>query len=200
MNIFLLPWVELAILIPLVGAICIAGLRTQEAAYRWCVGFTVAALGAALLASFGYYAGLTPVNGGTGSVFDFFGRRVLAVDELNAPLVPLAALLHVLTALSTARTKVVRFSFAWTLAGESLTLAGFACIDPWSLVILFSLALVSPFLEMRRRGSPTRVYALHMGLFAALLVAGLAFSGGAFPGGQAIATSFTAPPRPVPGL
>jgi NADH-quinone oxidoreductase subunit M len=186
MNLFLLPWLELSMLIPLAGAIGVGLLRTQDAAYRWCIGFTGAAFGATLLAGIGYYFDLTPGNGGSGSVFEITGRRVFALDELNGPLLPLVALLHVLTALSTARTKVVRFSFAWTLAGESLRLAGFACAEPWPLVILFSLELVTPLFEMRRRGRSTRVYALHMGLFVLLLSTGWACVDGSLPGGRDI--------------
>ena len=189
MTLFSLPWLEIAILLPIAGAIGVAMQRTQDGAYRWCVGFAGAAFGACALACFGFYSGLTPANGGSGSLFELTGRRIFVLDELSAPLLPLAALLHFLTSLSTARTKMARFSFGATLADESLRLALFACSDPWPLVILFSMGVVPPYLEMRRRGSSTRVYALHMGLFVVLLAAGWACVDGSLPGGREVGSA-----------
>ena len=40
----------------------------------------------------------------------------IVIDELSAPLLPLAALLYLLTAMATLRTKIRRFSFAGTLS------------------------------------------------------------------------------------
>ena len=97
-----------------------------------------------------------------------------AVDGLSAPLLPLVALLHFLTALATARTKMARFSFAWMLAGEAVRLATFACVNPWLLVGLLAVATVPPLFELTNRQRPTRVYVVHMGPFVALLVAGWA--------------------------
>jgi NADH-quinone oxidoreductase subunit M len=96
------------------------------------------------------------------------------VDEFSATLLPAVALLHFLTALATARTKMARFSFAWMLAGEAVRLAAFACVDPWLLIGLLTVGTVPPFFELRGRGKPTRVYLLHMGAFVALSVAGWA--------------------------
>ena len=189
MNAFVIPWLELAIAIPLVGAIWVGCLRTQDAAYRWSLGFTGATLVAALMACIGFHSGLTPSNGGIGSLFELTGRRILTLDELSAPLMPLVALLHFLTSLSTARTKTARFSFVSTLAGESLRLAAFACADPWPLVLLSCLGTLTPYFEMRRRGRPTRVYSLHLGLFAVLLIAGWACVDGTLPGGREVGSA-----------
>jgi NADH-quinone oxidoreductase subunit M len=84
----------------------------------------------------------------------------------------LVALLHFLTALATARTKMARFSFAWMLAGESLRLAIFACKAPLVLIGLLVAGAGLTYLELVRRGKPTRIYVLHMGLFVACLVGG----------------------------
>ncbi len=101
------PWLELAVAVPLVGGLCVARVRDPLAAARWCLGFAGAALGVRA--------------GGVGGVRDragdrrnesadvlprLFGRTVFALDALSAPLVPLVALLHFLTALATARTKM----------------------------------------------------------------------------------------------
>ena len=87
---------------------------------------------------------------------------------------PAVALLHFLTALATARTKMRRFSFSWSLAAEAIRLAMFSCKASWLLVGLLALCTVPPYFELRNRGRPTRVYVLHMALFVGLLVLGWA--------------------------
>ena len=99
---------------------------------------------------------------------------MLQLDELSAPLVPAVALLHFLTALATARTKMRRFSFSWSLASESIRLAMFSCRASWLLIGLLTLCTVPPYFELRNRRRPTRVYVLHMALFVGLLVLGWA--------------------------
>lgn len=168
------PWLELAVAVPLAGALCLAWVRNAAVASRWCLGFLAAGLGCAVAAWAGFALGWTPDGSGPDAVLPkLFGRPVLAVDALSAPLVPLVALLHFLTALATARTKMTRFSFAWLLAGSALRVGMFASREPWDLAVLLLLGLLPPFVELRRRGRPVRVYTLHMGLFAALLVPGL---------------------------
>jgi NADH-quinone oxidoreductase subunit M len=96
------------------------------------------------------------------------------VDALSAPLLPLVALLHLLTVLATARVKLNRMSLGGHLAGEAVRLGLLAAAPtaPWMLVLFLVLGTVPPLVEMRQRGRPTRVYELHMGLFVALLLAG----------------------------
>jgi NADH-quinone oxidoreductase subunit M len=72
---------------------------------------------------------------------------------------------------------MTRFSFAWLLAGCSLRVATFGCPGGWALGVLLAVNVLPPYLELVRRGRPTRAYALHMGLFVALLFAGLAADG-----------------------
>src|SRR5262249_15965061 len=103
-----------------------------------------------------------------------FGRQIFGLDELSAPLVPTVALLHFLTAIATARTHMRRFSFSWSLAAEVIRLATFSCKEPWVLIGLLATATVPPYIELRHRGRPTRVYVLHMALFVGLLVFGWA--------------------------
>jgi NADH-quinone oxidoreductase subunit M len=67
-----------------------------------------------------------------------------------------------------------RFSFSWSLAEETIRLATFSCKDPWLLIGLLTASTIPPYIELRNRKRPTRVYLLHMGLFVLLLVGGWA--------------------------
>ena len=103
-----------------------------------------------------------------------FGADLLVVDQLSAPLLPMTALIYALTAIATVRTKIRRFSFAWTLASESIAMATYSCRDPWVLIVLLVAGVVPPYLELRARGKPTRVHDVHMAAFVVLLVLGQA--------------------------
>src|SRR6185312_15909620 len=65
-----------------------------------------------------------------------------------------------------------RFSFAWSLAAEAISLAIFSCRDPWILIGLLSIATVPPYIELLNRGRPTRLYVLHMAIYVGLLIVG----------------------------
>ncbi|HEY1189313.1 MAG TPA: proton-conducting transporter membrane subunit [Gemmata sp.] len=177
------PWLELAVAVPLVGSLCLARARNAPVASRWCLGFMGTGLASAVAAWAGFVSGAVPDGGGPGAVLpELFGRPVFALDALSAPLVPLVALLHFLTVLATARAKMARFSFAWLLAGAAVRVAAFACREPWDVSALLLLSAVPPYFELRRRARPTRVYAAHMALFAGLLVSGSAARELAAPG------------------
>jgi NADH-quinone oxidoreductase subunit M len=185
MNPLALPWLEMSITLPLVGALFVGRFRDPVAASRWCLGFTGLTLAATLLAWAGQHTGAAPDGVSPWGVLpQVFGRAVLEIDELSAPLLPLVALLHLLTALATARTKMGRFSFAWLLAGESLRLAAFGCKEPWVLIGLLAAAPGLTYVELLRRGKPTRLYALHMGLFVGLLAVGWSGAEGLLPLGS----------------
>jgi NADH-quinone oxidoreductase subunit M len=170
-----LPWLELSVLLPLIGACFVGRLSDAETARKWSLaisGFVLACTVAAWID----FAGLrgTEANDPWGPVARLFGPHFLVIDELNAPLLPLTALLYLLTAVATLRTKVRRFSFAWSLFSEAVLLATFACKEPWGIIALLAAGTVPPYLELRARHKPTGVYVLHMALFVALLVAGWA--------------------------
>ena len=144
-----LPWLELAVAVPLAGAAVVGRMRNPYRAGRWCLAVTGAALGCAVLAWLGFYLGYEP-----------WAARwsPLVLDGLSAPLVPAVALLHFLTVLATARTKAARVSFGWLLAGESARLAAFGCADPWLLIALLAAAIVPPYAELLQRGKPINVW------------------------------------------
>jgi NADH-quinone oxidoreductase subunit M len=169
------PWMEGSILIPLLGAVYVSLLRDSEQARRISIGLCAMSL----LCAAGEWIDFTRMD-----VYEahdswdvlriIFHEDVFVIDELTAPLLPLGALLYLLTVLATLRTKVNRFSFGWTLVSESLLLATFSCRSPWIVIALLTLGTIPPWIELRNRRQSTRVYVIHMGLFIALLCAGQA--------------------------
>lgn len=175
MNVLHLPWVEAAIALAWVGALCISQVRHPSLAYRWGLLFTGSVFLCTFLAWLSFFDSTAAPAGAVWSVQPYlFGQTIFRLDELNAPLVPVVALLHFLTALATARTKMRRFSFSWSLAAESIRLATFSCTHPGVLVGLLIADTVPPYIELLNRRKPTRVYLLHLALFVGLLLAGWA--------------------------
>ena len=181
MSEFQIPFVAAAALLPLAGAALVGRLRDTQRAHRWAsviAGVTlVCAIGAWQDFNFRQAA-----DGGAGVAQErwnpvsvlFGGQTPLAVDELTAPLLPTIALLYFLTILATQKTKVRRVSFGRTLVAESVLLATFSAREPWLIVGLLALGTIPPYLELRRRMKPTRVYLVHMVAFVVLLVGGWA--------------------------
>lgn len=172
MNAFDWPWVEIAVAAPLLGAAAVRFARTTEQAGRIAAAVTAVALAASVLAWVAFLIGEPPPR--VSLSVELIGRELLRVDRLNGPLLPMVALLHLLTIVTTARVKMNRMSFTGHLLGESIRLATFACAEPWPLVVLLALGPVPPFLELLGRRRPTRVFVLHMMLFVGLLVGGMA--------------------------
>ncbi|MBL8815381.1 MAG: oxidoreductase [Planctomyces sp.] len=167
------PWLELSILTPLLGAI-VCGLQNNPAkSQRIATAFSALAL----LFSAGEWIDFSTMNSFLAHdhwdlLTVLFHRDIFVIDELSAPLLPLSALLYLLTILATLRTKAARFSFGLTLLSESITLATLSCRDGWIIIALLSLAIIPPWIELRRRNRSSRIYLLHMGLYIGLLVGG----------------------------
>ncbi|MCI0455995.1 MAG: oxidoreductase [Gemmataceae bacterium] len=171
MNLLSVPWLELAIVVPLVGSLWVSRFGQPVRAFVWGLTFSGVTLACALLAWLSFSSG-EQVNPNWSAQFYLLGRSLFAVDGFSALLVGLVALIHFLTALATGRTKMRRFSLSWSLASESIRLATFSCSDPWLLIGLLTADTLPAFAELSNRGRPSRVYALHMGLFVGLLVLG----------------------------
>ncbi len=168
-----LPWLELSVVIPFIGAIYIKLLKNRNSAYMQCV--LLCAL--TLICALGEWIDFMTLR-----IFEahdhwdflkaIFGRDVFVIDELNAPLLPLAALLYLMMVLSTLRTKLGRFSLAGALFSEAILIMTLSCREPWLIILLMSLATIPPWLEMRSRKQSTGVYTVHMSLFIGLSVVG----------------------------
>jgi NADH-quinone oxidoreductase subunit M len=173
MNLLHQPWLELAVAITVLGSFGVSRVRHPERVYRWSVAFIGATFGCTVLAWFAFYVEV-PAESLARRSFQplLFGRQIFVLDELNAPLVPTVALLHLLVAMSTSRTFMRRFSFSWSMAAETIRLLTFSCKEPWILIALLAISTVPPYVELRNRRRPTRVYVSHMALFVGLLVVG----------------------------
>src|SRR5262245_62151273 len=171
-----LPWLEMAILAALLGALCVSSLRDPLRAWRWGLLFSSLSFLGTALACLGFYlCREADVSDSGGLQTWLFGRAFFGLDELNAPLLPVVGLLHLLTILATGRTKMRRFSSTWSLASEAIRLATFACTTPGLLIGLLTAGTVPPYIELVNRGRPTRVYLLHMAQFVGLRLPGWAF-------------------------
>ncbi|NOY43788.1 MAG: oxidoreductase [Planctomycetes bacterium] len=170
-----LPWLELCIVTPLVGALLVWRKRDPEVAWKRALTFT----GITLLFAFCAWEDF-----GTLHTFDahdhwdavsqWLGDDAIVIDELSAPLLPLAALLFFLITLATPRTKIRRFPFVSTLVSLSMLMAMLTCRQPWGVIGLLAAQTLPPFLELRARSRSTRAFTLHMLLFLGLLSAGWA--------------------------
>ncbi|MBX3441136.1 MAG: oxidoreductase [Planctomyces sp.] len=167
------PWLEAGVLLPLIGLLSLIGCRDSEQVRRR----TILTLSITLLTTLG--AAIDFFQNGSRAAHDHWdalrqlaGRDVLMIDALSAPLLPLTAMLSLVTALSTPSTKRRRFPFGWNLVSTSLLLATFSSRAPGDVVLLTTLGMLPPLMELVGRKRPVRVFCLHMGLCAALLVSG----------------------------
>lgn len=170
------PWLEAATLGPLLAAAIVSRLRDADLARKWCVVVAAVVLACTLGAWIDFaWPGAESATGPRAFAWPAEAHIWLSVDSLNAPLLPLTALLFLLTAIATLRTKVRRFSFAWSLFSLAIMIATLGCREPWGIIGLLMAGTVPRYLELRARSKPTRVYVLHMALFVILLIVGWVF-------------------------
>ncbi|MEQ8667791.1 MAG: proton-conducting transporter membrane subunit [Pirellulales bacterium] len=167
------PWLEFTVLMPVLGAVWVSTIHDPDRARRHALFIS----GVTLLSAVGAWQDFALLHAFEAHdrwdvIERLFHEDVFVIDELSAPLIPLAALIYLLTEMATLRTKVRRFSFASTLASEAILLATLSCRHPWAVVALLAAGTIPPYIELLRRQKSTRVYALHMGVFIGLLVIG----------------------------
>jgi NADH-quinone oxidoreductase subunit M len=173
-----LPWLELAVLTPLVGALVSSVFKDAEKTRLTAIAFS----GLALLLAFGAWEDFNTLkvyeaHDRWDVVSPVLGPDAMVVDELNAPLLNLTALMFFLTPLATLRTKLKRFPFRMNLLSEFLMLATLACRNPWYLIVLMALQTVPLIWEIRSRGKSARGFIIHMAVFIGLLATGWAILG-----------------------
>ncbi len=172
------PWMETAIVAPLLGAIWLMFVADTERALRAAIATCACtfALTCGELVDF-LTLGSFEAHDHWPFIQWIFHQELFVVDELSAFLLPLAALAYLVTVLSTLLTKAPRFSLRLTLISEAIMLATFSCRSSWTLVFLLALGTIPPYLELIQRRRCTRIYAIHMSVFVVLLFAGYASLG-----------------------
>lgn len=171
-----LPWLELAVLIPLLGSAVLSRMRDSQRARNAALLFS----GLALVCAAGEFVDFTVMHATQADdhfhlLTFLFGRPFLVIDQLSAPLLPLTAMIFFMVVATTSSTKLRRFSFPLAMLEEAITLAMLSCKEPWGVIVLLGLAAVPPFLDLRARGKPTRVFAIHMAAFMLFMVLGWSF-------------------------
>ena len=167
------PWIESCLTVLLIGAVWVSRLSSADAARRWSMFFTGGALALMTGLYFDFrYLSVWQAHDSLDFLQQAFGAGFFAIDDFSAPLLPLTALLFLLTTIATLRTKIRRFSFALTLLSEAIVLATFICEEGWGIILLLALGTIPPYLELRNREKPTRVYVIHMAAFVAMMAIG----------------------------
>lgn len=167
------PWLTAAAGVPLLAAL-VAAVDLRGGILRWlsCVAI-VLSLGLSAVAALELH------RAGGGTAVDaldpagrFLGTPVLAIDALNALLVPFAALIGLVVLLAAPRASITGRSVRRGLVALSITLASFACVDGRALAALWALSAVPVWLELRgsRAG---RVFLVYMGAAVAFMIAGV---------------------------
>lgn len=168
-----LPWLELCVLMPLLGALVVSRFREPVEARLFGLVFSVATFILAMGAFVDFISmRASEAHDRFHAMTRLIGYELFWLDEISAPLLPLGALLFLLTTVATVRSKARRFSFFWTLLSEALLMATFSCKQPWLLIALLSLATLPPYFEMRARGRATGMYLFYMTLFIVFMVLG----------------------------
>jgi NADH-quinone oxidoreductase subunit M len=169
-----LPWLGMAILLPLLGAF-LAFLWRNHHRHVYRMSWVISGL--TLLCTIGEWADFATLNTfGAHDHWDIFrmlaAQDVFVVDELSAPLLPLTALLYFLAILSTPQSKAARFPFLLALFSEAVGLALVSCNSTGLIISFLGLSMIPLWIELRDRNQSTRSFSLHMGLYVTLLLAG----------------------------
>lgn len=163
MNQNTLYWFELTLLLPLTGACFLLFIKSQALAARWCMGFILTTLFCATFASFEFWVSPTHIR----RLLNTFG-----MDDISAPMLPIVMILHLLTMLGTAKSRISSFYCLRIQLSAFLTLSTLTCHHPQVLVLLLLLGVLIPVWDLESNGRRLRGYLLYMCLFALLMIAG----------------------------
>lgn len=154
---------EQTLLLPLLGGGIVACTRTTAAAARWCLGVITVTLALALVAAVKFEVA-------TIAAVPLF--RAFFVDDISAPMLPVVVLLHLITILGTAKSRLTPSFCVRLLLTCSLNLAVMTCHHGQIMVGLLLMGVPFPAWDLLVRERPTRGYFCYMTLFALLLTAG----------------------------
>ncbi|MEQ1827265.1 MAG: proton-conducting transporter membrane subunit [Pirellula sp.] len=175
MNELHLPWLELCILIPALSSLWVGRILDAAQARSAALAVSAVTLVLALAGWIDFESLLTfEAHDHWDVVKSLLGREEFVIDKLNAPLLPMVALLFFLTMLATPRVKFGKYSFALGLLSLSSTLAVLSCKETWLLIALMSVNAIPVYFDLRTRKKPTRVFVIHIGLSMILMPLGAA--------------------------
>src|SRR4051812_45461617 len=110
MSLWSVPWLDLAILFPLIGSLSVRWHSTNLRVYRWLIAINGATLACVLLEYLRF-----KVHGSWLPAWSIqryvFGTHVFSIDELSAPLVLLVEILNLLSVMAIAQMNMKRFAF-----------------------------------------------------------------------------------------
>jgi NADH-quinone oxidoreductase subunit M len=179
------PWLSAAVAAPLLAALAALLPMPVRARRALATAACAAALGlgaaaAAELDRSGAARAVDPLDGAG----RLLGQPVLAIDALNALLLPFAALIGLAVQLAAPRGWLTPSATRRSLLALAVMLASFACVSGPALAGLWALGAVPVWLELRgltdgRRAA--RLFLLYMGVAVACMIAGVALAAGAAP-------------------
>ena len=162
MNFFVSPfWIQLTAGLPFAAAAVLLFVRTPSIAARWSTTVLAVVLGFAAIIFTAHTLGATTA-----------GRGQFAVDDISSPMLPVVLVLHLLAMLGTAKARVSPQFCARLLLSAGFAMAALLAQSGALLVGILSVAVLLPWWDLKSRGQRTRGYAIYMGLFLALLLAG----------------------------
>lgn len=166
-------WFEAAILIALGGAWWASAASNLTSSRRRALAASGCALVLTLMAWLDVmYLNVFAPDQGFHALSNLAGPGVFAIDAVNAPLLPLTALLTLVVVAATLKTRLHRFSFARTLLLEAFLLGTLSAKAPAALIPMLALLALPLLHELRERGRAMRVFGLHMALALLLLTSG----------------------------
>lgn len=160
----------ITLMLPLFGATIVAFVRRPSVASRWSLAFLVGMLITASGASLSFETGAVTWLGNFG------------VDPLAKPMLPVFAILHLLTMLGTAKSRVTPQFCIRLLLSAFISVATLTSQNTSGLVLLLILGVLLPLWDLKARGERARGYLLYMLVFIVLL--GLGWSLSMTPGNE----------------
>lgn len=163
MNLLSLYLLDVTLILPLVGAVVVAFIKAPADAFRCCFGFVVVTFVCGCGASLEYLSVPNDV---------IRNDDIFAIDNLTAPMIPMLAMLHLLTLMGTAKSHVTISFCMRLLLAEFINLSIVSSHSRSIIVGLLLFSIVLPAWDLFSRGMRLRGYLLYMTAFALLLIAG----------------------------
>jgi NADH-quinone oxidoreductase subunit M len=164
------PFFDLAVLVPLLGAAWVVAAKDGQTARRRAMVLSAASFVSVLSLWASVEAGQDRRR--TSILNSPFDRPVFALDDMSAPIAAAASFIHLLAIIVVSRLKCAKFPFARAVVAQAVFVAAFGCLHPVVAAALISVLLAGPFLESRPERRPTRLATIHFLLIAGLMLAG----------------------------